>query len=60
MRCDDGSEIGYERLLLATGARPRPLPLPGADGPNVVVLRTLDDAARIRAALAAARKPARR
>ncbi len=56
VRCDDGGEIGYERLLLATGARPRPLPLPGADGPNVVVLRTLDDATRIRAALAPGRR----
>ncbi len=47
--CDDGSEISYDRLLLATGARPRPLP--GADGPKVAMLRTFDDAARIRAAL---------
>lgn len=44
-----GTTIAYERLLLATGARARPLP--GADGPTVATLRTLDDAARLRAAL---------
>ena len=53
---EDGTELPYERLLLATGARPRLLPLPGADGPNAVVLRTLDDAARIRAALGPGRR----
>ena len=50
---DDG-ELAYERLLLATGARPRPLP--GADGRHVAMLRTLDDAARIRAALGPGRR----
>ena len=52
----DGTELPYARLLLATGARPRQLPLPGADGPNTVVLRTLDDAVRIRAALGPGRR----
>ena len=52
----DGNELPYARLLLATGARPRQLPLPGADSPNAVMLRTLDDAARIRAALGPGRK----
>ena len=50
---DDG-ELAYERLLLATGARPRPLP--GADGRHVAMLRTLDDAARIRGALGPGRR----
>lgn len=54
----DGSEIPYRRLLLATGARPRTLVLPGADRPHVAVLRTLDDAARIRAALGPGRRVA--
>lgn len=52
----DGSRLGYHRLLLATGARPRVLPVPGADGPNVAALRGLEDAARIRAALGHGRR----
>lgn len=52
----DGARIAYDRLLLATGARPRALPVPGADGPNVAMLRNLDDAARIRAALGPRRR----
>jgi 3-phenylpropionate/trans-cinnamate dioxygenase ferredoxin reductase subunit len=53
---DDGSEMGYDGLVLATGARARALPLPGADGessaPNVRVLRTRDEASAIADGLA--------
>ena len=56
VRLSDGEELPYHRLLLATGARPRVLPLPGADGPTTAMLRTLDDAARIRAALGPGRR----
>jgi 3-phenylpropionate/trans-cinnamate dioxygenase ferredoxin reductase subunit len=52
----DGTRLGYDRLLLATGARPRPLPLPGAEAPHVATLRHLGDAARIRAALGPGRR----
>jgi 3-phenylpropionate/trans-cinnamate dioxygenase ferredoxin reductase subunit len=47
----DGSRLPYARLLIATGARARTLPIPGAGGANVATLRDLGDAARIRAAL---------
>jgi len=48
-----GRELAFDRLALATGARPRPLPIPGAELDGVLVLRGLDDALALRARLAA-------
>jgi 3-phenylpropionate/trans-cinnamate dioxygenase ferredoxin reductase subunit len=45
-----GEEVAYGTLVLATGARPRPLPLPGADLVGVHTYRFLPDAATVRAA----------
>jgi len=44
----DGSDVGFERVLLATGAEPIVPPLPGIE--RALPLRTADDARRIRAA----------
>jgi 3-phenylpropionate/trans-cinnamate dioxygenase ferredoxin reductase subunit len=42
LRLSDGGRLGYDRLLLATGGRPRRLP--GVTSERVRYLRTLDDA----------------
>lgn len=47
----DGSEIVYEKLLLATGAAPAIPPIPGIDQVTYHVLRTLDDATRLHEAI---------
>ena len=49
----DGQAIGFDGLMLTTGARVRRLPVPGADLDGVFYLRTIEDSAAIRAQIAA-------
>jgi NADPH-dependent 2,4-dienoyl-CoA reductase/sulfur reductase-like enzyme len=50
---DGGERIGFDRCLLATGAEPMVPPIPGVE--DALLLRTLPDARRLRAAALAAR-----
>lgn len=43
-----GKKISYDRLLIATGARPKGLGIPGEDREGVFGFRTLDDAKKIK------------
>jgi 3-phenylpropionate/trans-cinnamate dioxygenase ferredoxin reductase subunit len=47
----DGEEVGYDRLLLATGAEPRRLAVPGSELDGIHYLRELRDADEIAARL---------
>ena len=51
-----GRDVAYERLVIATGAAPRRLPVPGSDLEGVRTLRTLDDSLAIREAAGSARR----
>jgi NADPH-dependent 2,4-dienoyl-CoA reductase/sulfur reductase-like enzyme len=56
MQLDDGTTIGYDKLILATGSTPRRLPLPGADAAGVHYLRTREDSDAIRSCFGAGRR----
>ncbi|MGH9734419.1 MAG: NAD(P)/FAD-dependent oxidoreductase [Candidatus Acidiferrales bacterium] len=43
-----GEEFAFEKLVIATGARPRTLQVPGSDLKNVRYLRSMDDSKAIR------------
>ena len=47
----DGAAVGYDLLILATGARAIALPIPGADLAGLMFLRTAADAEALKAAI---------
>ena len=50
----DGRQVGYAKLLLATGSSPRRLSVPGADLDGVLYLRSVADSDAIRTAFQSA------
>lgn len=56
LRFADGSKLGYDRLILATGTSARRLTVPGGDLKGVFYLRTANDARAMRAALSDVRR----
>jgi NAD(P)H-nitrite reductase large subunit len=49
LRTDTQEDIGFDKLLIATGSRPRLLDLPGANRAGMYYMHSLDDARAIRA-----------
>ncbi|UOB14843.1 FAD-dependent oxidoreductase [Streptomyces sp. HP-A2021] len=54
MTLDDGSRVGYGKLLLTTGSAPRRLPVPGAGLERVLYLRRVEDSDQIKEAFQSA------
>ncbi|MGM0987320.1 MAG: NAD(P)/FAD-dependent oxidoreductase [Pseudomonadota bacterium] len=53
---DDGERVPYDRLLIATGSRPRMPVAEWSEIANVMTLRTWDDASRLKARLERSRR----
>ncbi|MFD5574764.1 NAD(P)/FAD-dependent oxidoreductase [Streptomyces cadmiisoli] len=53
---EDGRQIPYDKLLLATGSSPRRLTIPGAELDNVLYLRRVGDSERLKSAFTAGAK----
>ncbi|NPT47252.1 ferredoxin reductase [Paraburkholderia sp. 1N] len=53
---EDGETIDFDKLVFATGARPRRLTLPGSELRGVIYLRDVTDAALLRSCLDASKR----
>jgi 3-phenylpropionate/trans-cinnamate dioxygenase ferredoxin reductase subunit len=56
VRTSSSDSYKYEKLLIATGSRPRILTIPGSDLSGIHYLRTIDDVDSIRSAMQTAKK----
>ncbi len=48
VKLGSGTEIEFSKLLIATGAQPRRIPLPGSDLAGVMTFRTFNDSRRLK------------
>lgn len=55
IRLQSGTALDYDHLILATGARNRALPVPGAEFTGVVSIRTLADTRQLQSLMTGAR-----
>ncbi len=53
---DTGAEFAFEKLVIATGARPRTLDVPNASLRNIFYLRSIADSEQIREAMRGAKR----
>ena len=44
---ESGERVNYDRLLVATGSSARKMPVPGAELPGLLYIRTLQDSAEL-------------
>ncbi|MCL5004614.1 MAG: FAD-dependent oxidoreductase [Patescibacteria group bacterium] len=56
VKLSDGSELGYEKLLIATGVCARKWGIPGSEREGVYYLRTIDDGKKIMEAIKSAKR----
>ena len=45
---ENGQEVGYDACVLATGSEPVRVPVPGADDPEILVMRTIENSERLK------------
>jgi NADPH-dependent 2,4-dienoyl-CoA reductase/sulfur reductase-like enzyme len=56
LRLRSGEELGFEKLIIATGAEARKLRIPGSDLAGIYYLRSIEDSKRIQTHAAAAKR----
>jgi 3-phenylpropionate/trans-cinnamate dioxygenase ferredoxin reductase subunit len=53
---DSGEELPFDACVLATGSEPIRLPIPGADDPEILVMRTVENSTRLQDRVGAGQK----